>query len=118
MAYRNLFSEVKRMTNPIPPRDHRISRQVADAMRARFRAVATRDESRQPPEGSLGGMISKDAIISLLSGPDVAYLRFYYGYNDKGGPEVVFYAADANGDDSGAEPMDIVYPCPPHCGGG
>lgn len=74
--------------------------------------------ARPADEGSLGGMFSKKAVLSLLSRADAQYLRYYHARDASGKRTVVLVAADASGNDlldGGAQTLDNHWPCPPYC---
>jgi hypothetical protein len=106
------------MTQPLQPRNHVMAAADAARITARHRALATVAGARAAGEGDLGGLFSRDAIEQLMSQPGAAYLRFYYGRNDRGGRELVLVAADQDGNDlldQGAVALDSHWPCPPFC---
>jgi hypothetical protein len=106
------------MTNPLQPRTHLIDAADAARLTARHRSLATVSGTRAAGEGDLGGLFTRDAILQLMNQPGAAYLRFYYGRNDRGGRELVLVAADQDGNDltgGGAAVLDTHWPCPPFC---
>jgi len=64
--------------------------------------------------------VGSDIINKLLSTPGAVGLRIYYGMDDEGNMQPIFFASDENGSpmlasttsDSGA---DATLACPPYC---
>lgn len=66
--------------------------------------------------------VGSDILTQLLNKPDAVGLRLYYGLDDEGKLQPIFYACDASGNpitsstttegDGGA---DASLPCPPYC---
>lgn len=80
--------------------------------------TASRGEGAAPAEGSLGGLFSKKAVLSLLSRTDAQYLRYYHARDAEGKRTIILVAADANGNDlldGGTQTLDHHWPCPPYC---
>lgn len=70
--------------------------------------------------------VGSDIINQLLQTDKAVGLRIYYGLDDEGNMQPVFYAADENGKiirssaegkDAATEPagVDTTIPCPPYC---
>lgn len=73
---------------------------------------------------SQSSFVGADIINRLLTTPGAVGLRIYYGMDDEGNMQPVFYASDEKGrpitsslaktsDDSGGTDATLV--CPPHC---
>lgn len=78
--------------------------------------------------------VGSDVIIALLNKPGAVGLKIYYGMDDEGNMQPIFFACDSNGDaiksktttetsssalsaaDDGG--VDASVPCPPVCGKG
>jgi hypothetical protein len=108
-------------TSAAPPgrpeaRDHRVTRDHAVKMHQRH--IGARRARGAKANGSVGGLFSRDAVMTLLQQPGAEYMRFYYGMHEDGTPGIVLAASDANlalvgGDD--ALLLDQHYLCPPFC---
>lgn len=129
------------MTNPPlqPDRDHGVGAADAADMTRRHRALeggaiagttgsvsgtmidatsGAPSGTRAADAGSLGGMFSKKAVLSLLSRADAQYLRYYHARDASGKRTIILVAADASGNDlldGGAQTLDHHWPCPPYC---
>ena len=75
--------------------------------------------ARAPEDGALGGIISKQSVLAMLSQDDAEYLRYYHARDATGRHTIVLVAADAQGNDlvdgAGAQMLDHHFPCPPYC---
>ncbi|MEP7344438.1 MAG: hypothetical protein ABI877_04200 [Gemmatimonadaceae bacterium] len=70
-------------------------------------------------EGVFGGAFKKKDVVKLLSQPDCAFLRIYYGRNDDGTPAMVLVGVDGDRNDmSAGVVLDTHFPCPPWCPSG
>lgn len=100
------------------PKKHAITVEEAARICERHRSQATARSAKKATEGDLGGLFTKEEVVSMLKNPKARFLRFYYGENEKGGRELVLLAADADGNDlitDGSIALDSHWPCPPFC---
>ena len=101
------------------PKKHTISVEAAARICERHRNKANaRGVNKKAADGELGGLFTKEEVISMLQNPKAKYLRFYYGESEEGGSELVLLSADADGNDltdEGALMLDSHLPCPPFC---
>ena len=101
------------------PKKHAIAVEEAARITERHRKKANaRSAAKKVDDGDLGGLFTKEEVISMLQNPKAKYLRFYYGENEEGGRELVLLAADEVGNDliaDDATPLDSHWPCPPFC---
>lgn len=90
--------------------DHSISLEDASALTANFRNSAGQG-------AVLGGYFSKTIIQDLLDQQDCVGLRYYYGKDNDGVPQLVISGVNAAGEDlyNGAL-GNRSMPCPPYCG--
>jgi hypothetical protein len=102
------------MTGP-QPRNHIIDLATAVAMTERHRRQVAPPGGPGAAEGDLGGMFTREAILTLLEQQGARFLRFYYGRNERGGRELILVAADEQGNDLTDITMDGHLPCPPIC---
>lgn len=107
------------MSDPLQQgRDHNITLEEAADMTRRHRNQATVSGLRKPEDGSLGGMFSKQAVLSLLAHPNAEYVRYYHARDAQGKRTIVLVASDSTGNDitdGGAGVLDRSWPCPPMC---
>lgn len=89
--------------------DHALSLKDAEAIIQNFR--------RGVPAGTVvGGFFAKEALLSMLSHPDVVGMRAYYALEGNGSPTLVLFGVDANGNDIvDSGPLERWFPCPPFC---
>lgn len=99
------------MANPPPPRDHRITLQVAIGHAQRFRAA------NPAPATEKAAMFWRNGgLDELLAQKGCAGLRIYYGLDARGAPAPVLVGVDAQGSDlTGGTVLEIHLPCPPMC---
>jgi hypothetical protein len=87
-----------------------ISLQDASELTARYREMGGGE--------ILGGYISRNSIMKILSQPDCVGIRYYYGTNENGNPELVIVGVKASEDDLyDGEVMERAILCPPVCAG-
>ncbi|MCC6317028.1 MAG: hypothetical protein IT361_04980 [Gemmatimonadaceae bacterium] len=99
-------------------KSHKISLKAAAKLTDRHRKAVkatTKGKRGAMKPGALGGAFDKKAVTKLLERADAKYLRFYYGTNARGNPELVLVAADAAGNDLTETTLDGHWPCPPFC---
>ena len=101
------------------PKKHTITVDEAAKITARHRNQASaRAANKRIKDGDLGGLFTKEEVISMLQNPKAKYLRFYYGQSEEGSQELVLLSADADGNDlmgDEAVALDSHLPCPPFC---
>lgn len=91
---------------PLPPRDHRITREQAQGLINRRRGGGI----------ERGGAFLKDAIAAILDQPGCVGLRYYFGANTDGSTALILVGVDEeNRDMSTGTIIDNHYPCPPFC---
>lgn len=78
-------------------------------------AALTKAYRSANPKGIKGAFIGKANIEKLLEGNSKG-IRFYYGLNEDGTPELILVGADENEDDILGLVIDLGKKCPPHCG--
>jgi hypothetical protein len=95
----------------LPARDHSISLKDAAALTKRYQ--------KANPNAIKGGAFHAAQVQKLLSQPGCVAMRVYQGLNADGTGTLVLTAVDSADDDlTGGLILEIIYPCPPFCGGG
>jgi len=95
----------------LPARDHTISLADAAALTKRYRNAN--------PKAVKAGAFHADQVRKLLSQQGCVAMRVYYGLNPDGTGTLVLTGMDsADNDLTGGVMLEIIYPCPPFCGGG
>ncbi|WP_294673965.1 hypothetical protein [uncultured Fluviicola sp.] len=67
------------------------------------------------PGAITGEFVGKENLLKLLEQPGCMGIRFYYGLDAEGNPEMVLVGADANQNDMLSIIMENTYRCPPFC---
>lgn len=99
----------------LEPRDHRISLTEAAAHTRRHRQTIT----GKPREADHAGAFHGDQVMALLRQKGCVALRIYHGRSEGGHRSLVLVGVDQNGDDmTGAQLLEVCWPCPPFCGSG
>lgn len=99
-------SHVENLDRTWPQGDHSITLEEAREMIARRRRAAMES----------GGAFEKDALMRLLSHPQCAGMRIYYGMHPDGRPCLVLVGVDQHGEEIlEGELLEKNYPCPPFC---
>jgi hypothetical protein len=95
----------------LPVRDHRISLPDAAALTKRYQAAN--------PKGVKAGAFHADQVLAMLKQSGCVGMRVYYGLNSDASSTLVLTAIDsADNDLVNGTLLQIVFPCPPYCGGG
>ena len=95
----------------LPARDHTISLNAAAALTKRYQ--------KANPNAIKAGAFHSAQVLKMLNQPGCVAMRIYYGQNADGTGTLVLTAVDsADNDLTGGVILEIVYPCPPFCGGG
>ena len=78
-------------------------------------AAALTKNYRDAHQGEIkGGFIGRTNIEKLLLGASKG-IRYYYGQNADGSPELVLVGADENENDILSLIIDVAAKCPPNC---
>lgn len=65
----------------------------------------------------MGGYFSKTTVQNILNQEGCTGLKYYYGTDDNGKPQLIILGVNKNGDDMiGGLLGDRSMPCPPYCG--
>lgn len=78
-------------------------------------AELTKNYRNAVKQGAIkGGFIGRNNIEKLLSGNSKG-IRYYYGQNADGSPELILVGADENENDILDLIIDLAAKCPPNC---
>jgi len=95
----------------LPARNHTISLADASALTKRFQ--------KANPNAIKAGAFHADQVLKMLGQPGCVAMRVYYGQAADGTGNLVLTAMDsADNDLTGGVILEVVFPCPPFCGGG
>ncbi|MFI5280342.1 MAG: hypothetical protein ACHQU1_07595, partial [Gemmatimonadales bacterium] len=71
----------------------------------------------KPREGDHAGAFHGDQVMALLKQKGCVGLRIYHGRNERGHRSMVLVGVDSKGNDmTGAQLLEVCWPCPPLCG--
>lgn len=97
------------MKNFDPHHDHMVDQGKARSMVAEFQTMHA-----DATGGVFAHIVSRKAILGILSHPDAAGLKAYRAITPDGSHTLVFAGVDAAGAPCTAM-IDDTYPCPPFC---
>jgi hypothetical protein len=103
------------MGKPLPPRDHKISKEKAKEKTKRYKEKKAKDKK----DGFPVLAYHAEAYRRILEQPGCVGIRTYPGEDEDGSPTTILVGVDADGNDmvNGELMQDPIY-CPPFCSDG